>query len=298
MNQPLQPHRPNQLSCEHFDRWRQQQGLRIIRLEAERIHRDRSVWRCFDSAADEVLYLKVRERPRPRPSPDRVPEDVLSFYAERLFECADCGVSLEREVPGLGLDRADAKERGGACSTAGKGLATFHNLSRFENEPIAPKKILDKLIGWVEWIRTRGAPLERIPSLSELRKSLVERLSHPLTHSWIHGDLKPEHVFIREGRMRFVDRDALKKGFTLLDPANLVNHMDWLWQDSDGPVRFFLSVYKRETEEFDPWMFQFARFHCAIRTIRNRVAANCGGKGEAIEAPLRTLSSIWAKISQ
>lgn len=244
-----------------------------------------------------MFYLKMREKPLEESKSEGAPTTVLKLFPERIFQCPTCGVTLEREAVGTRLDQCDAASIELHYSFAGKGLAVFHNLSAVEGMQVSSKRIVKKLLRWIDWIRSRGEGLDSLPDSRRFESCLMETTPRDLAVSWIHGDLKPEHVFVHDGEISLIDRDALKKGFILLDPANLVNHLEWEQQNSEIRIGAFLKAYAKGIRMDVADAFRFARLCAAIRTVRNRISENGTGNRDAIQKPLASVSELWTEMA-
>ena len=279
--------------CRGLMQWLEARGLKLNSCEpVKSVGGRRTVVRLPgpDSGVSFFIKRRAADALSSVRGPDP-PRDALSFYPEVLLRCVDCNLTVERNADGTPLDRVPESDRLAAYGQAGRDLADFHNQTFVSQPSGAASRIVRKIDAILSEARSLDAERDAIPAIEDLNAIAASMNDGQLNKSWVHGDMKPEHVYWSPSGCCFVDADRRRIGYAILDAGNMLNHIEWREGSEAREAHAFIAGYGEVAPIENGGHLWLARLHGAARTLRNRTAH---GTERDSAQPLRTLVRLWS----
>ncbi len=281
--------------CERLDAWLREAGYQDSAWhELKRVPGERIVYRLVPHSGKPPVILKYKDHGCALPPAKmEIPAEVLDFYPDILMRCDTCAVRVEREAEGQRLDRVAHERTERAFFQAGVTVATLHTTDPPDRPPALIEALVEQIAVFVVQLRAAGVALDCLPPTSRLGEILC-RHKGELARTWIHGDLKPDHIYLSDDGCRFIDADRLRIGLAIEDIASLLIHESWLHPKERLAARAFEQGYATVLPFPSPTELDVALLHAILRTIRNRISCQTSN---ALPAPLDALAAAWDRLS-
>lgn len=238
-----------------------------------------------DDAGNE-FYLKQRPFPF---GAHETPHQVSDFFPTVVLRSDATSVTIEEAVQGR--QPSDSPEDLQAVAEL---LASFHEATAETNRQFA-ELLVERMLKMLVSLRMQGNGSGEFP-VSALWRSSITPWPRRLPVTWIHGDMKPQHMVIGPERGWLLERSSLREGFAFEDVACMVNWLAWRHGEESAAVQTFVNAYCA-LQPIPPQLLNLGRICGILQIIRERDFDE-GQEDEHAMAALDTLQRLVGVMLQ